>query len=146
MKKVIAALTLAAAGAASAGTASLSVINDTEVDRVGTRVTLAGDKPVFWGIVPFVSGSFTNQYARFAAGGEVGLFSVGPVKVSGNVAFVRQQSSNSSNGNGGAFGLRATYALTKNVNLVAGVESFDGNSRIEKFDGTVTSVGISTKF
>lgn len=147
MKKTIIALTIAtAAGSSFGGQAALSIINDTQVDRAGTRITLSADKPVFGSIVPVVSGTFTNQYARFAAGGEVGLFNVGPLKVAGTVTGVRQQSKTGSNGNGFAAGVTASYALTKNVNLVVGVEAFNGASKIDKYDSTVTTVGLSTRF
>lgn len=147
MKKIITALALVGVtGLAHAGQATLSVANDDQVDRVGSRVTLAADKPLFGSVVPFVSGTFNERYVRLAAGGEVGLFNVGPVRVAANLAAVHQRNETAPSLGGVTAGVRATLPVTKTVSVVAGVERFDGNGSSNQYNGVVTTVGLSTRF
>lgn len=147
MKKIVTAIALVGMSAlASAGEVSLSVANDNKVDRVGSRVTIAADKPLVGSIMPFVSGTFNERYARLAAGGEVGLFNVGAFKVNANLAVVRQASQEGRDGNGFTAGVKATYALTKNVSLVVGAERFNGSDHLDRLTGTVATVGVATRF
>lgn len=147
MKKTIIAIALAAtAAAANAGEATLGFVNDGAVDKAGTRVTLAMDKPLVGSVVPFASGTFTGDYARFAVGGEVSLVTVGPAKVSAMAGVARQSTTRGGDGNGYVAGVRATFPLTKTVTAVAGVDYFNGSKKVDRFDGTTTSFGVSMRF
>ena len=56
------------------------------------------------------------------------------------------QKSSSEDGYGFTVGGKATMPVTKNVNVVASLERFTGQSRISNSDGNTASLGLNVKF
>ena len=148
MKSLVIASVLALAlGTASAADVSVGGVYDYNLNKGGVRVTASGAK--LGAITPTLSYTRVEDgYNRFALGGELGLGAVGPVKVAATAAGVYQDTlvPGIGAGYGLTAGLKATYDITKNVALTAGVERFVGQDRISAFDGTVASVGVAYRF
>lgn len=147
MKKIVIAGILATAvSVASAAEVSISAAHDFKADRWGTRVTLSGDS--FGSVTPQASVTHINDlYNRYAVGAEIGLTSVGPVKLGATAAGVYQATAiNGSNGYGVTAGLKASYDVTKQLSVIGTVERFYGQERIKAYDGTVATVGVAYKF
>ena len=143
MKKIIIAALATVAFAASAAEVTVSAARDYQGQhadgyRVATQVAGLG----------LSATHIDNRYNRFAVGKDVQLTKVGPVAVSAGVAGVYQATNTSVgvDGYGLTVGTKASYAVTKSVDLVAGVERFYGQDRIKQFNGNVGTVGLNVKF
>lgn len=146
MKKMIIATMLATAViAASATEVGLMAVGDNNLDKNGVRVTASVGAVA--GFTPqFSVTRIDNSYTRFAVGGEYNVIKVGAVSASVTAAAVYQDTNSAASGYGVTAGLKGTGSLTKNVDLVVGIERFAGQDRINSFNGTVTSVGLNVKF
>lgn len=142
MKKIAMIALIAMAGVASAGEVTVSAVQDyTGVDSTGYRVATS---------VKGVAVSATHidsRYNRYAVGKEFALTTVGPVSLGASGAVVYQDTlGGNENGYGFTVGAKATYPVTKAVSVVAGVERFTGQSRINAYNGNVATVGLNVKF
>lgn len=148
MKSLVIASVLAlTVGTASAADVSVGGVYDYTLNKGGVRVTASVGK--LGPLTPTVSFTRVDEvYNRFALGGELGLANVGPVKIAATAAGVYQDTRlvGADSGYGLTAGLKATYSLTKNVDVVAGVERFVGQNRISAFNGNVASVGVAYRF
>lgn len=142
MKKFLTALAfVAAAGAACAVEVGVSGVRDYNLDKDGVRVTASV------GALTASATSINNTYNRYAVGTGLNLAQIGPVKVGATVAAVYQDTATGGvNGYGISGGLKATLPLVKNVDLVAGVERFAGQARINAYNGTTGTVGLVARF
>jgi hypothetical protein len=142
MKKIAMIALIAMAGVASAGEVTVSAVRDyTGVDSTGYRV--ATDVKG----IAISATHIDSRYNRYAVGKEFALTTFGPVSLSATGAAVYQDTLGSNeNGYGFTVGAKATYAITKNISAVAGVERFTGQSRINAYDGNVASIGLNVKF
>ena len=133
---------IAIASAASAGEVTVSAVTDyTGVDNTGYRV--ATDVKG----IALSATHIDSRYNRYAVGKEFALTTVGPVRLSAAGAVVYQDTlGRNESGYGFTVGAKATYPVTKTISLVAGVERFTGQSRINAYDGNVASVGLNVKF
>lgn len=144
---VIASALVLALGTASAADVSVGGVYDYTLNKAGVRVTASAGK--LGPITPTVSYTRVDEaYNRFALGGELPITNLGPVKVAATAAGVYQDTlvPGIGSGYGLTAGLKATYDVTKNVAVTAGVERFVGQDRISAFDGTVASVGVAYRF
>lgn len=126
---------------ATAADISVSTVRDFTTDRNGVRVTT--------GVAGFNAGytHVTDSYNRFSVGKEMQLVSLGSASVAATGSAVYQNSSgNHQNGYGLVAGLKAAYPLTKDLELVAGVERFIGQKRVNSYNGNTTVVGVNLKF
>lgn len=143
MKKLTIATALALSVlTATAADVSVSTVRDMTTEQNGYRVTVA---------LPLANLSATKvegNYVRWAIGHNFPLTSVGPVALSASLAGVyhNTQKSSSEDGYGFTVGGKATMPVTKNVNVVASIERFTGQSRISNSDGNTASLGLNVKF
>jgi hypothetical protein len=146
MKKLLIATTLVAiASMATAAEVGMSSVRDIGLDKNGVRVTASVGTLV--GFTPQVSFTQLNgSYDRWAVGGQYALAKVGPVAFAATASGVYHDSLVGSDGYGVTGGLKATYALSKNVDVVAGVERFIGQDSVSASNATVTSFGLNLKF
>lgn len=146
MKKTIIALTLAlSALSASALELGVSQVHDYNLAKNGIRVT--GSMGSLGSFAP--QASFTRvekEYNRFGIGADYSLFKVGVLNVSASAAGVYQDSYKGDNGYGVTVGLKSTAELTKDISLVAGVERFIGEKKLNSFNGNVVTLGMNLKF
>lgn len=143
MKKLVIATLAAVALAASAGEITVSSVRDyTGTDTNGYRVAT---QVVGLGLS---ATHIDNKYNRFAVGKEFQVAKLGPVALSAGGAGVYQSTNtvDGVDGYGLTLGGKATLALTKSVDVVAGVERFYGQDRIKQFNGNVGSLGLNVKF
>jgi len=141
MKKIAMIALIAMAGAATAAEVTVSAVNDhAGIDSVGYRV--ATDVKGFTVSATHVDG----RYNRYAVGKDFALTKVGPVNLSAGGAAVFQDTLGGVNGYGLTAGAKATYTITKNFSAVASVERFIGQSRVNDYNGMVTTVGLNVKF
>ncbi len=140
-------MTIAAAFALSVLTAtaadvSVSGVRDMTSEQHGYRVTVALP------IATFSATKVEGNYVRWAVGHNFPLTSVGPVALSATLAGVyhNTQKSSSEDGYGFTVGGKATMPVAKNVNVVASLERFTGQSRISNSDGNTASLGLNVKF
>lgn len=143
MKKLVIATLATLALAASAAEVTVSTVRDyTGSDTTGYRVgtTVAG--------LGLSATHIDNRYNRFAVGKDFQLAKVGPVALSAGGSGVYQSTNTVGgvDGYGLTVGTKATVALGKSVDLVAGVERFYGQDRIKQFNGNVGTVGLNVKF
>lgn len=146
MKKLLIATALVAVTSmAAAAEVGMSSVRDIGLDKNGVRVTatvgsVAGFRPQL---------SFTQvngSYDRWAVGGQYTLAKVGPVAFATVATGVYHDAAVGSDGYGLTAGLKATYALSKTVDVVAGVERFVGQDSISASNATTTSFGLNLKF
>lgn len=140
MKKIIIATMLAITTAAFASDVTVSSTRDTKLDKNGVTVGTSV------GGYALSATKVEDAYNRFAVGKDFSVTKVGPVAVTAGVAGVYQDSQVGRNGFGVSVGAKATYPLTKNLDLVGGVNRFFGQERIDNFNGTNVSVGLTAKF
>lgn len=140
MKKIVLATLLAVTGVAFAGDVSVSAIRDYAVDKNGFAVgtSVAG--------LAVTASHVENTYNRLSVGKNFNVANVGPVALSAGAGVVFQDTHVGDNGYGLTVGAKATMPVTKNVSLVAGVERFSGQDRINKYNGNVGTVGLNVKF
>ena len=141
MKKIVIASILATAAiAASAVEVSVSGVRDYNLDKDGYRVgaTVAG--------LSVSATRIEDSYNRYAVGKDFAIAKVGTVGISAGGAVVYQDTVSGSDGYGLTAGVKASVPLAKNVDLVAGVERFAGQERVNRFNGTVGTVGLNVKF
>ena len=146
MKKIMTAVAIfAAMTTVSATELSVNYVRDFNLDKNGVALTATTGSVL--GAKPEVSLTHvTGAYTRYAAGANYEVLGVGPVKVSLGGSGVFQSTQNASNGFGLVVGARASMDLMKNVALVARVDQFFGQKRIEGYNGVTTTVGLSYKF
>ena len=139
MKKIIMA-TLFTTTAFAASAVEVSAVRDYNLEANGYRVATS---------VSGIDLSATRVdagYSRYAVGKTFDLTKVGKVGVSANVAGVYQDTIGGTNGYGVTAGLKATFPITKSIDVVAGVERFAGQDRISQFNGTTGTIGLNVKF
>ena len=142
MKKVSIAFALGLmVAAASAADVSVSVARDHASDvngyRVGTEVRG----------VSLSATHIPGQYDRVAVGKEVSLFSVSNFNFRGSVAGTYQRTlTGAQDGYGVTAGVGVSYPLTKNINAFANIERFEGQERVNQFNGNISTVGINYRF
>lgn len=146
MKKIMTAVAIfAAMTTVSATELSVNYVRDFDLDKDGVALTATSGNVL--GFKPELSLSHVNgAYTRYAAGANYEVLGIGPVKVSLGGSGVFQSTQNASNGFAVSFGARASMDLMKNVSLVARVDQYFGQKRIESFDGATATVGLSYKF
>lgn len=146
MKKIVIGSVLALAAAVSfAGTVSVSAVSDRNSTQEGVRIETA--LPVVPGGLKASVTHVNDTYNRVAVGKDFAVASIGPVNLKATVAGVYQNTlAAGSNGYGLTVGAGASYAVTKNIALTAGVERFYGQDRVQAFDGNVATVGLNIKF
>jgi opacity protein-like surface antigen len=124
---------------------SASYVRDLNLDQDGVRVQASAGSML--GLVPTVSVTHIDgAYTRYALGTQVELAKLGPVAVSVTGAGVYQNTFGADNGYGMTVGAQAEMSLTKSVSVVAGVERFLGQSRVQPFVGNQATVGLAVKF
>lgn len=143
MKKIVIAALAVVSIAASAAEVSVSAVRDyTGTDTNGYRVAtqVAG--------LGLSATHIDNKYNRFAVGKDFQLAKLGPVALSAGAAGVYQSTNTVGgvDGYGLTVGGKASFAVTKSVDVVAGVERFYGQDRIKQFNGNVGTVGLNVKF
>lgn len=143
MKKIVIAALATIALAASAAEVTVSSVRDyTGTDTNGYRVAtqVAG--------LGLSATHIDNKYNRFAVGKDIQVAKLGPVALSAGGAGVYQSTNTVGgvDGYGLTVGAKASVALAKSVDLVAGVERFYGQDRVKQFNGNVGSVGLNIKF
>lgn len=146
MKKLIVATALVAiTSMASAVEMGVSAVRDMTLDKDGVRVTASVGKLA--GFTPQLSFTqMSGSYDRWAVGGQYALGKVGPLALAATASGVYHNAMNGTDGYGVTAGLKASYALNKGVDLVAGVERFMGQDRISASNATTTSIGLNVKF
>lgn len=141
MNKLILATAISlSALTATAADVSVSTVRDFSTDRNGVRVTT--------GVAGFNAGytHVTDSYNRFSLGKEMQLVKLGKASVAATGTAVYQNSTNNANGYGLIAGVKAAYPLTKDLELVAGIERFIGQKRVNSYNGNTTVVGVNIKF
>jgi len=140
MKKVIAASLFFLSAAAISAEVSVSAVRDFNLDKNGHRVSATV------GGVGLSATHINGSYNRYAVGKDFSVLKVAGVGISasGNLAYVDPD--RGADGYGVVVGAKASTPLAKNVELVTGVERFVGQKRVERFDGTVATVGVNIKF
>ena len=139
MKKIVIASILATA-AIAASAVEVSAVRDYTVDKNGFRVGASVAS------VDVTATHIENTYNRYAVGKSFQVAKVGPVAVSAAVAGVYQDTHTGQSGYGLTAGAKATLPVTKSVDLVAGVERFVGQERVNQYSGTTGVVGLNVKF
>lgn len=139
MKKIVIASILATA-AIAASAVEVSAVRDYTVDKNGFRVGASVAS------VDVTVTHIENTYNRYAVGKSFQVAKVGPVAVSAAVAGVYQDTHTGQNGYGLTAGAKATIPVTKSIDLVAGVERFVGQARVNQYNGTTGVVGLNVKF
>lgn len=142
MRKLTIAALLAISTSAFAADVTVSTVRDYQSEKAGYRIgtTVSG--------VGLSATVIDNQYNRYAIGKDFDIAKVGPVAFSAGVAGVYQDTRTASKVDGYGFtvGGKASYAINKNLSVVAGVERFTGQKRINGFDGNTATVGLNVKF
>lgn len=147
MKKLILGTILAATmSIAMATDVGVSAVSDTNVNKSGVRVTLAGPQ-VLGKATQLSVTSINDAYIRYGIGADYSVLKHGPIDVSLTGAGVYQDTrSGGVNGYGLTVGTKATYTLSKNVDLVGSVERFIGQERVSDKNGNVVAMGLVAKF
>jgi len=144
MKKFTIAVLATLSLAASAAEVTVSGVTDyTGTDKSGVRIgtTYQG-----------IGLSYTrieDRYNRYAVGKQFEITKLGPVVFSAGGSLVYQDTlvaADKTNGYGVTVGGKATLALNKSVDLIAGVERFYGQDRINQYNGNTGSLGLAVKF
>lgn len=140
MKKAIIASMLLVTATAFAGEVSVSGVRDYGVEANGFRVgtSVAG--------LTLTATHIDNIYNRYAVGKDVELTKLGPVALSAGASLSYQDSARAKDGYGISVGAKATLPITKQLDLVAGVERFAGQERISRFNGNVGSIALNVKY
>lgn len=142
MKKIIIASALVAATSVFAADVTVSTVRDYQAEKAGYRIgtTVSG--------VGLSATVVDNQYNRYAVGKDFNIAKVGPVALSAGVAGVYQDTRTASkvDGYGLTVGGKATYTINNNLSVVAGVERFTGQKRVNGFDGNTATLGLNVKF
>lgn len=143
MFSVVAAMMFAAS--VNAAELSASHVRDSNLSKDGVRVeasfvSLKGFDPIL--SVTHVN----NAYTRYGVGADADFVTVGPAAISLTAGTVFQDTSVGANGFGLTVGAKATVALSKKVDLVGRVDRFMGQSRVNNFNGTTSSIGVAVKF
>jgi opacity protein-like surface antigen len=146
MKKILAIAALASAAMSTqAAGLSASYVRDMNLDQNGVRLQASGGSLL--GLTPTLSLTHVDgAYNRYALGTQAQLVKLGPVAVSVSGAGVYQNSFGADNGYGMTLGAQAELALAKGVSVVAGVERFLGQSRVQAFVGNQATLGLAVKF
>jgi hypothetical protein len=146
MNKIITIVALASAAMSTqAAGLSASYVRDMNLDQNGVRLQASVDN--LFGVSPTLSLTHVDgAYNRYALGTQVELAKLGPVAVSVSGAGVYQNSFGAANGYGMTLGAQAELALAKGVSVVAGVERFLGQSRVQAFVGNQATFGLAVKF
>lgn len=147
MKKLAIVASLLFAGSVSAAELSASYVRDSNVDREGFRLEMSAGKLL--GVKPtFGVTHVYDNYTRYSVGGDIAVTKVGPVAValSGATLFQDTRTKTGVNGFGLTVGAKASVSLDKSADLVARVDRFVGQSRVNEFNGTTASIGVAVKF
>lgn len=140
MKKAIIASMLVITATAFAGEVTVSGARDYGVEENGFRVgtSVAG--------LTLTATHIDNSYNRYAVGKDVELTKLGPVALSAGAAVSYQDTVRAKDGYGISVGAKATLPITKQLDLVAGVERFIGQERVSQFNGNTGTIGLKVKF
>lgn len=145
MKKVLVIAALLSSMVASATEVSVNYVRDFNLDRNGVSVEASAFS--MKNVTPVVNLTHVNNvYTRYGVGVNYSVANVGPVKVSVGGSGVFQDTTSASNGYGLTVGATASYPINKMVNVNLGVNQFFGQKRIDGFDGTQATLGVSSKF
>lgn len=142
MKKLVIAVALASASVlASATEVGVSAVRDfSGADANGHRITagIAG--------ASLSATRINDRYSRYAVGKDFQVFKLGPVALSAGAAGVYQDTDKGRDGYGLTLGTKATYAVTKSIDAIVGMERFVGQDRVRQFNGNIVTAGVSFKF
>lgn len=145
MKMISAVAAMMFAASVNAADLSASYVRDSNLSKDGVRVETSVGSVM--GVKPVLSVTHVdNAYTRYGVAADVGVAKVGPVALSASGSTVFQDTRVGANGFGLTVGAKASVALMKNVELVGRVDRFMGQSRVNNFNGTVSSVGVALKF
>lgn len=123
-----------------------SYVYDFNLKEGGARaeISMGSQKSPF---TPKMSATYIEDvYTRYAIGGDIDLYKIGPVSFDATINGVYQETRTAEDGFGVAAGLKASVDINKNVALTAGYERFLGENKVDDFDGDIVTAGLTVMF
>jgi len=139
MKKLISIALISFAGVVNAGEVTTSYLTDSGRDGYAFSTNVKG--------ITLETTHVDRLYNRFSVGKSFDVAKMGPVQLAAGGAVVYQNTlAKNDSGYGLSAQATATAAVSKNVDLVAGLQKFWGQDRINAQDGNTATIGLKVKF
>ena len=139
MKKLISIAIISFAGIANAGEVTASYLTDSGRDGYAISTNIKG--------ITLETTHVDRLYNRFSVGKLFDIAKVGPVQLAAGGAAVYQNTlAKNDSGYGLSAQATATATVNKNVDLVAGVQKFMGQDRVNAQEGNTATFGLKVKF
>jgi hypothetical protein len=139
MKKLISIAVISFAGVVNAGEVTASYLTDSGRDGYAFSTNIKG--------VTLGASHVDRVYDRFSVGKSFDIAKVGPLQLAAGGSGVYQSTlAKNDSGYGLTVHATATATVSKNADLVVGVQKFWGQDRVSAQNGNSATLGIKVKF